>query len=203
MTGIPEDDLDPIRRMILNRAAEMRLSLADLSREVGKNNAYVQQFIWRGSPKRLPDTAIQRIASALQIPEAALRDGATPPSGFAPPAFRRVASSDELPVFVEGGACDPAHATGWTLRVPPLPPGGGAFAVWVRRNNGRVKPGDMIYVQENPPPRPDDVVVLISGGAISAIGNLDSVTDESATIGGATHRMKDARILKVAIAKYA
>lgn len=203
MTRKPEDDLDAVRKLILERAAELRLSLADLSRQIGKNDAYVQQFVWRGTPRRLPEPIRLTMADLLQVPEGSLRDGSTPAGGFPPATFRRVAGADELPVYVDGGTCDPREATNWTVRPLIIPPSGNAFGVWVRRDHGRVKPGDLLFACESQPPRHDDVAVLVKDNIILAIGNIDALEGDTATIDGTAHDLCKAKIFKVGAVKYA
>lgn len=207
------EELDPVRKLIMDRAAELRLSLTDLSRAAGRNDAYVHQFIWRGSPKRLPESERLAIANALQIPAAALRTGHTPHSGgeakvtsFPPPVFppmRGQAEAPEVPVYVEGGRYDPDQASEWTPRPGTLAGSSGVAAVWVSRDHGRVKPGDMVYVRENQPPRPGDVVVAVKGGVVAAIGSLSGIADGSAMICGTAYDLGEARILKVAAVRFA
>jgi cyanate lyase len=69
-------------RQIIVQAAEGRgLSLASLSRMIGRNAAYVQQFVDRGSPRRLPEDERRLLAMALDLDERKLgaRDPWTPP----------------------------------------------------------------------------------------------------------------------------
>ncbi len=168
MTKLAEEpkaaaELDAVRKIILDRSAEMRLSLTDLSRAAGRNDAYVHQFIWRGSPKRLPEAERAAIAAALQVPAAALRLEYSPRSGDAgkaalpPPVFppyRPATQPDhgDIPVYVEGGPFDPDKTAEWTPRPGTMAGGNGLAAVWVARDHGRVRAGDMLYVRETQPP---------------------------------------------------
>jgi repressor LexA len=62
----------------LKRAAgERGVSLAALSRMIGRNDAYLQQFVTRGSPARLDERDRRRLADFLGLSEAQL--GAPPP----------------------------------------------------------------------------------------------------------------------------
>lgn len=189
--------------MILERAAEVRLSLADLSRKLGKNDAYLQQFIWRGSPRKLPDTARNSLAAALQVPASLLTDGASLTGVLPAPSFRRVIGDDEMPVFTEGGIFDPDQASHWTTKPLAIPLGLGCFAVWVRRDNGRVKPGDLLFACQNQPPRHDDVAVLVKDKAIIAVGNIDSLENDSVVVAGTHHAMDGVSAYKVAAVKFA
>lgn len=53
-------------------AAEQGESLAGLSRLIGRNAAYLQQFVTRGSPRLLAEEDRRRLARFLGVPEARL-----------------------------------------------------------------------------------------------------------------------------------
>jgi len=53
-------------------------SLAGLSRLIGRNAAYLQQFVTRGSPRRLAEADRRMIAAYLGVPESALGGEAVP-----------------------------------------------------------------------------------------------------------------------------
>jgi cyanate lyase len=61
--------LDPIRRRLLDRAAERDRSLQSLSAQLGRNPAYLHQFVHRRSPRRLPEDDRRRLAMMLEIDE--------------------------------------------------------------------------------------------------------------------------------------
>ena len=48
-------ELDDVRAGVARLAAERGASLSELSRLLGRNPAYMQQFIERGSPRRLSE----------------------------------------------------------------------------------------------------------------------------------------------------
>lgn len=50
-----DDQLDPIRTRILALAKRDGVTLATLSRIVKRNDAYMQQYLRRGSPRVLPE----------------------------------------------------------------------------------------------------------------------------------------------------
>lgn len=66
-------DMDEVRSLIVRRSDETGKTLAYLSKKAGKNHAYLQQFITRGSPIRLPEVVRQIVARELGIPESALK----------------------------------------------------------------------------------------------------------------------------------
>ncbi len=75
---------DPVRQLVMQRAGALRLSLAELSRGLGRNESYMHQFIFRGSPRALPEDVRPTLAQLLGVQEQDLR---TPPR----PAQRRQA----------------------------------------------------------------------------------------------------------------
>lgn len=71
---------DP-RCQLERRAAQRGKSLAELSTLVGRNPAYLQQYLRRGTPRRLPEDERRHLAICLDIDERELgaRDPWTPP----------------------------------------------------------------------------------------------------------------------------
>ncbi len=59
---------DP-RHIIRDRAAARGLSLASLFLLAGRNVAYLQQFVGRGTPRRLPEDVRLHVAMALDLDE--------------------------------------------------------------------------------------------------------------------------------------
>lgn len=60
------------RETVAAMADEMGTSLAALSRMIGRNPAYLQQFVQRGSPRRLDEEARARLAAFFGIDEGLL-----------------------------------------------------------------------------------------------------------------------------------
>jgi phage repressor protein C with HTH and peptisase S24 domain len=65
--------MDAVRKLILDRAADTGTNLAELSRKIGKNHAYLQQFVKRGIPAELPEKVRHSLAPALGVSESSLR----------------------------------------------------------------------------------------------------------------------------------
>lgn len=65
---------DEIRIKIKNLLAEKNIPMSEASIRIGKNHAYLQQFIVKGSPVRLPEEQRKRLALLLDIPEQELTD---------------------------------------------------------------------------------------------------------------------------------
>jgi phage repressor protein C with HTH and peptisase S24 domain len=64
---------DPARRLVSAKIKEKSLDMAWLSREIGMNQTYVQQYLTKGSPKWLPEIQRGRLARLLDVDEHLLR----------------------------------------------------------------------------------------------------------------------------------
>lgn len=98
---LPADD----PRQLLQRLCQERgVDFASLSRLVGRNAAYIQQFVRRGTPRRLPERERQIIARHLDIPEHLLggEKGASALSGLV--AIAPLRPDGEAAQGHEGGA---------------------------------------------------------------------------------------------------
>lgn len=69
--------MDHIRDAILTAARHKGLNLAEISRSLGLNHAYMQQFIKRGTPRRLPEDIRIELARMLDLDETALKPNET------------------------------------------------------------------------------------------------------------------------------
>lgn len=61
--------MDQVRRTILKRLKERNLDMKAVSLEIGKNHAYLQQFIERGVPAKLKEDVRSRLSEVLDISE--------------------------------------------------------------------------------------------------------------------------------------
>jgi hypothetical protein len=66
------EGLDPIRSRIVKLAGNRGLTLKELSLMVGRNHAYLQQFVRRGSPRNLPEAIRLELSRILAVPESDL-----------------------------------------------------------------------------------------------------------------------------------
>jgi len=73
------DAIDPVRTMLLRLSQQSGVSLAALSSLLGRNPSYLQQFVRKGSPRRLAEQDRYRLAEFFGVDESALReeDGST------------------------------------------------------------------------------------------------------------------------------
>lgn len=61
--------MDSVRKLLSGLIADRGLKLSDLSRKIGKNHAYMQQFIKRGIPDKLPEDVRAKLAELFGIDE--------------------------------------------------------------------------------------------------------------------------------------
>jgi phage repressor protein C with HTH and peptisase S24 domain len=89
----------PDPRLVLERlCAERGEDFAGLSRMLGRNAAYIQQYVRRGVPKRLKEEERRKLARYFSVPETLL--GGPPESERAPPGLLTV---KRHPVSVSAG----------------------------------------------------------------------------------------------------
>ncbi len=63
---------DDVRATLWRLCSERGESLAGLSRLLGRNEAYIQQFLRKGTPRRLPERERRTLARYFSVPEAML-----------------------------------------------------------------------------------------------------------------------------------
>lgn len=69
--------LDPIRDLILRLLEERDLTMKEVSLKMGRNHAYMRQYLKQGTPDRLEEDDREKLASILGVDEGDLRP--TPP----------------------------------------------------------------------------------------------------------------------------
>lgn len=105
-----ESAMDPPRARLVALAAHRGVSLAALSALLGRNAAYLQQFVRKGSPRKLEENDRRTLAEFFGVDEAEL--GAPP-------------RETVLMVGGAGGAGQPSRAADWA-DIPRLPLGASA-----------------------------------------------------------------------------
>lgn len=65
--------MDLVRKLILERLDELDLKMSEASLKIGKNHAYLQQFLKRGIPAQLPEDVRFALAELLKVSEDQLR----------------------------------------------------------------------------------------------------------------------------------
>jgi phage repressor protein C with HTH and peptisase S24 domain len=175
MKRVQKTIAEPVRKLILARAATINKTLAELSLGIGKNHAYLQQFINRDIPLRLGEEVRHRLAPLLGVDEMQLRG-----AGF--PSIKKQSAAAPSPNAVVAGATRIAstipaygHAMGGkdgqfvlngnkvadVLAPPSLSSVPEAYAVYVvgLSMEPRYFAGEAVFVNPRLPVRKDDFVV--------------------------------------------
>lgn len=63
---------DAVKRFLTTRIEERGTNLATVSKQLGKNHAYLQQFVNRGIPRTLPEEVRRRLSDILDVDDALL-----------------------------------------------------------------------------------------------------------------------------------
>lgn len=170
---------DAVRQLIVTEAETRQHSLAELSRKLGRNHAYLQQFVKRGVPTELPERTRIALAAILGVDESQLRTKDDTPRnqrGSVKVNLRQGAPSDtvlgvrDLRVFaaVEAGpgamvvSTDPIELVPrpWYLREVKE-----GFAVLVVGESmvPAYEPGDMAIVNPRLPPLRGKDMIFVKG----------------------------------------
>lgn len=70
--------MTPARERLMKRTADADTTLKELSLRLGRNHAYLQQFVARGSPRVLPEDVREGLAEAIGGKPDDYRDGGVP-----------------------------------------------------------------------------------------------------------------------------
>ena len=189
--------LDP-RARLLELATERGASLSGLSELIGRNSTYLQQFIRKGSPRKLEETDRRTLARFLGVDESEL--GA--PEENSSPAMVKPSRGDwiDVPRLPLGASAGPG-----ALALEEAPIGAFRFAArWLREQGldpamlsairvegdsmeATLRDGDEILVDRSPRPLRDGIHVVRTGDALlvkrldtSRAGLLALVSDNPA-----------------------
>lgn len=198
------------RKLISERARELRLTLADLSRVAGKNESYMHQYMYRQSPRRLPEDVREAIARVLQVPDEALREGGSQSAGPVGPHIKPILTGSggmdagrDVPLFQEGDEIEPSLARDWTYRPVQLGAAAGPMtAIWIARPHDRLQPGDLAYLRTQPV-RLGDLVAVTADRRLVGIGTLAALGDQVAQVGATRYHLDKHQLAKVVAALFA
>lgn len=167
---------DAPRRLLIELTASQDTTLAELSRGMGRNHAYLQQFVMRGSPRELPEFAREFLGQRFgvnpdsfrltprqtppKVPLQVMRDSTNAPDISAMPL--------NVPVYgtAVGGSSGAFQMNGNVVDYVRRPPGiaraQGVFAVYVQGDSMSPWrfPGDPIYINPARPARQGDHVLV-------------------------------------------
>lgn len=162
---------DDVRQLIRDTLLQRHLNMSAVSKMLGKNHAYLHQFLDRRIPAQLPELVREQLAKILQVPEDKLRGGGgkgAPPPRVGAPRFNSSFMGDKIPVYgaAQGGsdgsfpwngdAVDhiwrPAHLAGAT----------DAYAVYVSGSSmePRYYAGEAVYIHPGKPVTPGAFVLV-------------------------------------------
>lgn len=105
MVNTPDTDA---RARLQQLCVERRVSLSGLSTMIGRNSSYLQQFIRKGSPRKLEEADRRTLAQFFAVPESEL--GGSEANSYATPAPR--GDWIEVPRLPLGAAAGPGAIAG-------------------------------------------------------------------------------------------
>jgi phage repressor protein C with HTH and peptisase S24 domain len=152
---------DPVRQRIRSALAERQLNMSSVSKKLGKNHAYLHQFLDRGIPAHLPELVREELAVILQVPEAQLESSGrrTRPAGTTRARDLPSFPGDRIPVLGAGQG----GSEGWfpwngeivdyISRPPHLAGATQAYAVYVVGSSmePRYYAGELVYIHPGKP----------------------------------------------------
>jgi phage repressor protein C with HTH and peptisase S24 domain len=151
-----------VRELVRAKLAERGLTMKEASERMGRNHAYLQQYLERGIPAGLPEEARESLADLLGVAPDSLRSGA-PASRPGPraPYLRLVPANaaDRIPVMGvgegggEGKSLWNGEAVDYVSRPPALSGAPSGYATYVIGTSmePRYHPGELIYVHPGKP----------------------------------------------------
>ena len=150
---------DPVRQLIRSKLAELQLNMSSVSKKLGKNHAYLHQFLDRGIPRVLPELVRERLAPILQVPEAVLKSSGSLPRGpdslppHVPPIEGRIPVMGAGQGGSEGWFPWNGDVVDYVSRPPHLANAREAYAVYVAGSSmePRYYAGELLYVHPGKP----------------------------------------------------
>jgi SOS-response transcriptional repressor LexA len=152
---------DSVRQLIRDTLLQRHLNMSAVSKMLGKNHAYLHQFLDRRIPAQLPELVRGQLADILGVPEEKLRGGGgkgsptpRPGSRWAPPM-----GGDKIPVYgaAQGGPDGwfpwNGEAVEYVSRPPHLAGAIEPFAVYVAGSSmePRYYAGEIVYIHPGKP----------------------------------------------------
>ena len=88
--------MDDVRRLVLDKSKDLDITMKAMSKAVGMNETFIQQFIKRGTPRYLPEEIRHKLAKVIGVSEERLRgrDLDTEPARTTPAAAGRADLDD-------------------------------------------------------------------------------------------------------------
>ena len=167
--------MDAARKLLVDTLARRPdLDLKNLSLTIGRNHAYLQQYLMRGSPRELPEAARHGLAPLLGVSPDDLRSTAAPLGGRLEGDLRgagslRAADRADLPVYASaeggGGIIITSEPIDFIRRPEPLLSVRDGYACYVIGDSmsPAYEQGDLLLVHPGRPARPGDDCAFIRG----------------------------------------
>lgn len=166
--------MDAPRKLLIDTLARRPdLDLKNLSLSIGRNHAYLQQYLMRGSPRELPEAARHGLAALLGMTPDALRSTNPPSAGTRFEGDLRGGGplrGTDLPVYAsaEGGGgaiIITSEPIDFVRRPEPLLSVRDGYGCYVIGDNmsPAYEQGDLLLVHPGRPVRPGDDCVFIRG----------------------------------------
>lgn len=160
-----------VRDLIRRKIKEHELSMKAVSERMGRSHSYIQQFLERGVPAKLPEEDRAKLATILQVPEAELKNATVGKVAINRTPFLRIPATlpgDKIPVMgaSEGGTDGMTPWNGdivdWIDRPPQLVGATQGFATYVVgcSMEPRYFHGELIFIHPGRPPGPGDFVLV-------------------------------------------
>ncbi len=167
------DHMDAPRKLLVDTLTRRPdLDLKNLSLAVGRNHAYLQQYLMRGSPRELPESVRHGLAPLLGVSpddlRATARTAAAAAGGASRVAAPRIDHGDELPVYASaeggGGAIIITNEpVDYVRRPEPLLSVRDSYACYVIGDSmsPAYEQGDLLLIHPGRPVRPGDDCVFV------------------------------------------
>ena len=167
--------MDAARKLLIDTLARRSdLDLKNLSLTIGRNHAYLQQYLMRGSPRELPEAARHGLAPLLGVSPDDLRSTAPPSGGgrlegtLRAMGSLRAADRADLPVYAtaEGGGgaiIITSEPIDFVRRPEPLLSVRDGYGCYVIGDgmSPAYEQGDLLLVHPGRPVRPGDDCMVV------------------------------------------
>lgn len=173
---------DPARLAVCAAVAAAGMTLKQASRALGRNDAYLQQYLYRGTPRRLPEPLRLRLAGITGADQADFLDPALralrPPAGDGEDgavrvplhAVRATASGDSVPDDASGSHDSLAFPAALLRRITAAPAGGlKLLSISSDSMSPTLEDGDLVMVDtQRRMPSPPGIFILDDGVGLVA-----------------------------------
>ena len=166
-------EMSPTRQRLLDLAAERKVSLAQLSSLIGRNATYLQQFVRKGSPRKLEETDRAVLAEFLGVDQRELGAPEDNSPAFSSTQEKSAQGWVSVPRLALGASAGPGSVPAAELSIGAL----GFNARWLREQGldaknlsaiavdgdsmePTLRDGDEILVDRTPRPVRDGIHVV-------------------------------------------